>query len=197
MFLAVLVLANVLALAILVRPPSSSADPQVPATTTTRAAPPAAPVPTRVGEQDGILPDGTTVFDDRPGVAGLDHELLRALRDAATDAAGNGITILVNSGWRSAAYQDRLLRDAVARYGSLDEAARWVATPDTSLHVSGDAADIGGADAAAWLARHGDRYGLCRTYANEPWHYELRPDAADLGCPRPYADPTEDPRLRP
>ena len=28
------------------------------------------------------------------------------------------------------------------------------------------------------------RYGLCQIYGNEPWHYELRPDAVDHGCPR-------------
>jgi hypothetical protein len=70
-----------------------------------------------------------------------------------------------------------------------------VATPATSAHVSGDAIDIG-SDAAGWLSRHGAAYGLCPTYANEPWHYELRPGAAASGCPAPYADPTEDPRMR-
>ena len=39
-------------------------------------------------------------------------------------------------------------------------------------------------------------YGLCQTYRNEPWHYELRPDAVNRGCPRMYADPTHDPRMR-
>ena len=37
--------------------------------------------------------------------------------------------VLVNSGWRSPEYQDQLLRDAVSKYGSEAEAARWVATP--------------------------------------------------------------------
>ena len=32
------------------------------------------------------------------------------------------------------------------------EAARWVATPNTSAHVSGDAVDIGPSGAAAWLS---------------------------------------------
>ena len=52
-----------------------------------------------------------------------------------------------------------------------------MATPDTSAHVSGDAVDIGPSDAAAWLSEHGAAYGLCRIYGNEPWHYELRPEA--------------------
>jgi hypothetical protein len=62
--------------------------------------------------------------------------------------------------------------------------------------VSGDAVDLGPARAASWLGDHGAAYGLCRVYANEPWHFELRAGAAGGGCPAPYADPTQDPRLR-
>jgi hypothetical protein len=151
-----------------------------------------------LGEADGAVPDGTTVFDDRvPGVARLDPALLRALRRAAADAAdAQGLTFVVNSGWRSAAYEDALRREAIARYGSVEQAARWVATGATSPHVSGDAVDLGPPAAAAWLAAHGAAYGLCRVYGNEPWHYELRPQAVGHGCPPTYADPTHDPRMQ-
>ncbi|MDT7654857.1 MAG: zinc D-Ala-D-Ala carboxypeptidase [Pseudonocardiales bacterium] len=138
-----------------------------------------------------------TVFDDEiPAVAKLDPGLLKALRRAATDAADDGVTFYVNSGWRSREYQDQLLREAISKYGSEKEAARWVATADTSPHVSGDAVDIGPTAAAAWLSKHGAEYGLCQIYRNEPWHYELRPDAVDRGCPPLYADPTHDPRMQ-
>jgi zinc D-Ala-D-Ala carboxypeptidase len=151
-----------------------------------------------LGEAGGAVPDGTTAFDDEvPGVANLDPALLRALRRAATDAAGDGLELVVNSGWRSAAYEDQLRREAVAKYGSEAEAARWVATGTTSPHVAGDAVDVGPADATAWLSAHGAAYGLCRIYANEPWHYELRPDAIAHGCPVMYADAAQDPRLQP
>jgi zinc D-Ala-D-Ala carboxypeptidase len=150
-----------------------------------------------LGEADGAVPDGTTVFDDGiPGVAKLDPALLGALREAATDAAADGVEVVVDSGWRSPAYQARLLRDAISEYGSAAEARRWVATPTTSAHVSGDAVDIGSSDAWDWLSAHGAAYGLCRIYGNEPWHYELRPDAGVRGCPPTYADPTRDPRMR-
>jgi hypothetical protein len=146
---------------------------------------------------DGVLAGGVTVFDDdQPGVVNLDHELLQALRDAATVAAGDGIELDVNSGWRSPEYQNQLLREAVVEYGSEDEAARWVATADTSAHVSGNAVDIGPVDATTWLSEHGARYGLCQIYSNESWHYELRPQAMDGGCPSMYADPTLDPRMQ-
>lgn len=149
------------------------------------------------GEADGSVPDGTTVFDEAvAGVANLDPALLAALRRAATDAAGDGVVLLVESGWRSPEYQEGLLREAVAKYGSEGEAARWVATPTTSAHVSGHAVDIGPSDAAAWLSGHGAAYGLCQIYANEPWHHELRPEAVDHGCPPAYADPTQDPRMQ-
>jgi zinc D-Ala-D-Ala carboxypeptidase len=150
-----------------------------------------------LGEADGAVPDGTTVFDDEiPGVANLDPALLGALRQAATHAANDGVEFVVDSGWRSPEYQEQLLREAISKYGSEEEAARWVATPNTSAHVSGDAVDIGPVASAAWLSEHGANYGLCQIYRNEPWHYELRPEAIDHGCPPVYADPTHDPRMQ-
>jgi zinc D-Ala-D-Ala carboxypeptidase len=150
-----------------------------------------------LGEPHRAAPDGATIFDDdSPDVANLDPALLGALREAATDAAGDGVELVVNSGWRSPEYQEQLLREAVSEYGSEEEAARWVATPDTSPHVSGDAVDIGPSAATAWLSEHGPEYGLCQIYGNEPWHYELRLEAIDHGCPAMYADPTQDPRMQ-
>lgn len=150
------------------------------------------------GDADGAISGGAKVSDvDVPAVANLHPRLRAALRRAAADAARVGIEIRVTSGWRSPAYQTRLLRQAVAKHGSPEKAARWVATAATSPHVSGHAVDIGPSRAMAWLARQGARYGLCRIYRNEPWHFELRPDAALLGCPAMYADPRRDPRMKP
>jgi D-alanyl-D-alanine carboxypeptidase len=150
-----------------------------------------------LGVADGEVPDGVTVFDDAyPAVANLDPALLGALRQAATDAAGDGVKFYVNSGWRSPKYQEQLLDEAISKYGSKEEAARWVGTPTTSAHVSGDAVDIGPSDTTAWLSEHSAEYGLCQIYRNEPWHYELRPEAIDHGCPPMYADPTHDPRMQ-
>lgn len=145
----------------------------------------------------GHVPDDATIFDDTlPAIAKLDPDLLDALRRAARDAEDDGIHFTVNSGWRSPRYQEQLLDEAVAEYGSREEAARWVATPENSPHVSGDAVDIGPPRAAEWLGEHGDDHGLCRIYRNEPWHFELRPGAEDGGCPPTYADPTQDPRMQ-
>ncbi len=147
-----------------------------------------------LGEADGVLTDGASVFDDEtPAVANLDPSLLEALRRAANDAAEDGVEFEVNSGWRSPDYQEQLLHEAVSEYGSEEEAARWVATPETSAHVSGDAVDVGPFRASEWLSDHGSAYGLCQVYGNEPWHYELRPEAVDSGCPPAYADAAHDP----
>jgi zinc D-Ala-D-Ala carboxypeptidase len=185
---------------------STASSPSTPSSPSAASSPsaPAPPIDHRrserfgpLGEADGAVPDGTTVFDnDIPSVAKLDSDLLGALRRAATDAADDGVDFYVDSGWRSRAYQEHLLDEAISKYGSEAEAARWVATPNTSAHVSGDAVDIGPSGAAAWLSAHGAAYGLCRIYGNEPWHYELRPDAIARDCPAMYADPTRDPRMQ-
>ena len=209
----VVVVLAVTTLALVHGSPSSSSAlaeaPSEPPSEPASAAPPArsssAPAPAdarrsrhrAVGQADGVVPDGGTVVDDGvPAVANLDPGLLSALRRAAARAALEGITVHVNSGWRSPEYQRQLLRQAVAKYGSEEAAARWVATAATSPHVSGDAVDIGPSDATAWLSRHGAEHGLCPIYRNEPWHYELRPQAVAHGCPPMYANPTQDPRLR-
>lgn len=127
---------------------------------------------------------------------GLDPQLRDALAEAAADARRDGVSLHVNSGKRTAAQQQQLLDEAVEEYGSEEEARGWVATPETSPHVSGDAVDIGPAESATWLERNGAAYGLCRIYRNEPWHFELRAEAPTNGCPTMYADPTEDPRTQ-
>jgi D-alanyl-D-alanine carboxypeptidase len=150
------------------------------------------------GEAHGEVTDGVTVFDNRlPAVTKLDSDLRTALLRATTDAAGDGVTLLIDSGWRSEEYQEELLRQAVSKYGSLKEAARWVAPPDKSAHVSGDAVDVGPANAAKWLSKRGAKYGLCQIYKNEPWHFELRPAAVREGCPSKFADAAHDPRFQP
>jgi hypothetical protein len=150
-----------------------------------------------LGVAAGEVPDGVTAFDAQyPAVSKLDPALLSALRSAATDASDHGVEIYVNSGWRSEKYQEQLFEQAASKYGSEAKAAPWVARPGTSVHEAGGAVDLGPDDAAAWLSEHGAAYGLCQIYANESWHYELRPDAVDHGCPATYANPTDDPRLQ-
>ena len=107
-----------------------------------------------------------------PPVTGLDAELERRFALAVEAAAADGVVLTLTSGWRSAEDQAGLVESAVERYGSLDEARRWVLPPERSAHVAGLAIDVGPTDGALWLEQHGADHGLCRVYANELWHFE-------------------------
>jgi D-alanyl-D-alanine dipeptidase len=139
----------------------------------------------------GWIPDGQTLspFDvSNPALAQLDPPLLNAIQDAARAAASQGVDLRITSGWRSKGFQQRLFDDAVAKYGSVDIARRFVASPDVSKHVVGQAVDVAPVDADNWLIRNGARFGLCQIYANELWHFELAVDRQG-NCPplRPNA----------
>jgi zinc D-Ala-D-Ala carboxypeptidase len=124
----------------------------------------------------GWLPDGVTLspFDESsPIVAHLDPLLLKAIQDAARAADAEGIEMRITSGWRSKGFQQRLFDDAVRTYGSVDTAMEFVASPDVSKHVVGEAVDITPVEADKWLIRNGPQFGLCQIYANEIWHFEL------------------------
>lgn len=116
-----------------------------------------------------------------PTIGGLDPALLSAVQQATTAASADGVSITVTSGWRSPEFQQWLLDDAVAAYGGLAAARRFVQTPEQSQHVLGRAVDLGGPGADQWLSGNAARFGLCRIYANEPWHFELADPVA--GCP--------------
>lgn len=117
-----------------------------------------------------------------PAVGFLNPALLAAVQQATAAAAADGVTMTITSGWRSPEFQQQLFDDAVATYGSVAAARQFVQSPQRSRHVSGQAVDIGGPSADQWLIAHGARFGLCRIYANELWHFELAADAAG-NCP--------------
>ncbi|MFD7161075.1 M15 family metallopeptidase [Kribbella sp. NPDC059898] len=102
----------------------------------------------------------------------LSPKLEARLKKAFAAAAAAGVPIRINSGKRSAAKQQRLLNEAIQKYGSYKVATRWVLPPKYSAHVLGKAVDIAPAAAMTWLDKNGWRYGICRRYDNEPWHFE-------------------------
>ncbi|MFT4088480.1 MAG: M15 family metallopeptidase [Gordonia sp. (in: high G+C Gram-positive bacteria)] len=108
-----------------------------------------------------------------PGTAGLTPQLALAYTFAARDAHTAGVPLWITSGKRSRAEQQALWRDGIAQYGSPGAARRWVLPPDESTHVTGEAIDVAPRAGAAWLERNGNRWGLCRVYDNEWWHFEL------------------------
>ncbi len=116
--------------------------------------------------------------------AHLQPGVQRAVDRAIAAAADEGVELRVTSGWRSRDKQQRLYDEAVAKYGSVQAARRWVLPPGESEHVRGGAVDIGPESGARWLDEHGVRFGLCRRYDNEPWHFERLAAAKGSTCPR-------------
>lgn len=115
-----------------------------------------------------------------PGTTNMQASAAAAFDAARAAAAKKGVTIGIRSAWRSAAYQQILFDRSVGTYGSKAEAGKWVLSPKKSAHVKGYAVDVQPQAAGTWLEANGARYGLCRTYENEWWHFEY---LATSDCP--------------
>jgi Transglycosylase SLT domain/D-alanyl-D-alanine carboxypeptidase len=102
------------------------------------------PNKTRVGE--GMRPDVAAAFD--------------RMAAAASQA---GLTLLVNSGFRSDAEQGQLF--------AANPDPQWVAPPGQSLHRCATELDLGPESAYAWLADNASGFGFVQRYSWEPWHY--------------------------
>jgi hypothetical protein len=104
------------------------------------------------------------------------HPLLVARFAAAQSfARADGVVLTLTSGFRSLERQQMLFDREVAIRGSETEAAKWVLPPRYSHHPQGLAIDVnypGDKAGALWLEKNGSRFGLCRVYANEWWHFE-------------------------
>jgi hypothetical protein len=164
-------------------------EPAARATSTADHAPDSGGTPARIppGSPDDDVPEDRklTPFDTgHPAISRLDKALLKAVQEAARDARDDGVEFVVTSGWRSREHQQRLLDEAIKKYGSASKAREFVNTPEKSTHVSGKAVDIGPTDADDWLIRNGSAYGLCQAYANEMWHFELLTSPGGV-CPDP------------
>jgi hypothetical protein len=88
------------------------------------------------------------------------------------DARAAGITLKVNSGFRTMAEQQALYRAYQNGTGNL------AAKPGYSNHQGGIAVDINvggtGTSTYRWLAANASKYGFARTVPSEPWHWEFR-----------------------
>ncbi len=118
-------------------------------------------------------PDPREQFQSAAGTEGLDPALAAAYTLAEQQAHAEDVPLSVTSGHRTYEQQQWLWQDGLATYGSPDEARRWVLPPEESTHVSGHAVDVGPQEGAQWLEANGNRWGLCRTFDNEWWHFEL------------------------
>ena len=128
--------------------------------------------PNLISLGSGAISESATVS----GMVNTIHPLLQARFDAAqSTAAKEGINLYMTSGYRSEGRQAILFADAIRKYGSESEAAKWVLPPQFSHHPDGLAVDVnypGDRVGAQWLELNGSRFGLCRVYANEWWHFE-------------------------
>lgn len=126
----------------------------------------------------------------RPTV--LDEQIMYRFKAAQAAAKKDGQTIYIASGFRSLARQKTLFAQAVKKYGSAAEAGKWVAPPLVSHHPWGVAIDVNYPDepvGAGWLEVKGSKFGLCRIFENEWWHFEPV-IAPGWKCPALVADAT-------
>ena len=114
---------------------------------------------------------------------------------AKAAAKKKGYKLSITSGYRTLAQQKFLFERAIKRNGSVKEATKWVLPPEKSNHPWGIAIDVNkdvggskGVKAAAWLEKEGYKFGLCRRYKNEWWHFEPLVSPGQK-CPKmePYA----------
>jgi D-alanyl-D-alanine dipeptidase len=121
---------------------------------------------------DGALIESTTA----DGVVDEIHPLLLARFTVAQSfARADGVELTITSGFRTLERQKMLFDREVEIRGSEREASKWVLPPQFSHHPQGLAFDAnypGDQPGAYWLERNGSRFGLCRVYANEWWHFE-------------------------
>jgi hypothetical protein len=152
-------------------PPTTKRVTPTPSRRTTLRSTPTAPPKTSETPTKKPTKKPTTVSREE-SIEGLSPKLKSRLAKAITAAKADGVTISITSARRSAAKQQRLLNEAIEKYGSYKLATRWVLPPKYSAHVQGKAVDIGPAAGMTWLNKNGWRYGVCRRYDNEPWHFE-------------------------
>jgi D-alanyl-D-alanine carboxypeptidase len=106
-------------------------------------------------------------------------ERLDNYQTMAKAAASDGVTIAIESGFRTYAEQEYLYK----LYKLNPKKYNLAAEPGTSNHQDGQAFDLnaGGFDGHPvydWLKTLGPKFGFIRTVNNEPWHWEYRPDDA-------------------
>lgn len=105
----------------------------------------------------------------------LNETLENRFRTAQASATKEGVNLQITSGYRSIERQRFLFDQAVQKYGSYKAAAKWVAPPEISHHPLGLAIDVNYPNdpkAAKWLEVNGYKFGLCRVFKNEWWHFE-------------------------
>lgn len=94
---------------------------------------------------------------------GMRPDVAAAFDGMAAAAQGDGISLLVVSGFRSDAEQAALF--------AAHPDPKWVAPPGHSLHRCATELDLGPESAYGWLAANATRFGFEQRYSWEAWHF--------------------------
>ncbi len=133
----------------------------------------AAPYGAMVGGETGMAAgggySGQLIYRDGEGMR---PDVAVAYDQMAAAARGDGIVLIVVSGFRSDAEQAELF--------AAHPDPTWVAPPGHSLHRCATELDIGPSSAYSWLASNATRFGFVQRYSWEAWHYGY--DAGPAPC---------------
>ena len=105
----------------------------------------------------------------------INQQLMYRFKAAQAAAKQDGQALFIASGFRTLSLQETLFAQATKKYGTALEASKWVAPPLISHHPWGMAIDVNYPNepvGAGWLEVHGYKFGLCRVFDNEWWHFE-------------------------
>ena len=120
------------------------------------------------------------------------RETREAFVRMAEAAASDGVELMVDSGYRSAAYQQKIFQRKMASGDDFYDIARWVAPPGYSEHMMGTTLDLvpsnwtfSGIPADRWLQENGGEFSFTQTYPQEshsgfswePWHWKYTGDS--------------------
>lgn len=145
-----------------------------------------------IGEDLPLGQSEITESTERP--TDLHPHVLARFLSAQAAAKAEGVTMTIDSGYRTLETQNYLFQRAIKEHKTPEEAIKWVLPGDLSRHPWGLALDVNlhhEKSGASWLEANGATFGLCRVYENEWWHFEpliapggvcppLLPDASHL-----------------
>ncbi len=94
---------------------------------------------------------------------GMRPDVAAAFDRMAAAAARSGVSLIVNSAFRSDAEQAALF--------AAHPDPQWVAPPGHSLHRCATELDLGPESAYGWLAANAGHFGFLQRYSWEAWHY--------------------------
>ena len=143
----------------------------------------------------------------------LRNEVIEPLKAMAEAARKDKVTLVVDSGYRSARYQRQLFRQFLEKGQKFQHISRYIAPPGYSEHSLGTVIDFAPSShgfaksrAYTWLKRHAATFGFYEAMPRdrrsgmpwEPWHWKFRlpptqPKPAPTPVPLPEAEPPAEP----